>query len=120
MRRLVNVRAWVVLAALAVGSLIVWYYATHADDEGFRVSFLAELGGTIVGAAIGIPIALWANEASRKEEERIAAADQAKEAHERKTAVLQMIRTELAWKPRAHPNLWSQSESRRLHTLRHP
>jgi hypothetical protein len=60
-------------------------------DQAFCSDFLANLLATILGIAFGLPAALWLDRKARSRSER----ERKKEAHERITKIITVLRTEL-------------------------
>ena len=80
---------WLVIAVIAI--IPVWYFFSHICDSSFLDSSMGNWFATMIGAIIGIPIALWITRVQQKEQER----REAKRREERLHLFLERVKLEL-------------------------
>jgi hypothetical protein len=86
---------WAFITSLLVAS--AWLCFEYLPMSAFRDNFLGDWFATIIGAIVGIPIALWLSRKQQKEQEKQEQLVREQEALTHKGKILKLIRTELEY-----------------------
>ena len=84
---------WTAVAIIGIVPLV--YFLSHVSDTQFLREAMGDWFATMLGAIIGIPIALALSRWQQREQEKHARLMREEEALERRTKVLRLIRQEL-------------------------
>jgi hypothetical protein len=94
-RRIRSVVIWLPIITIAL--LPIGYSLCHVGTPGFLENFMGNWAATMIGAVIGIPIALWLSRRQQREQEKRELETQQQEAVARKAKILNLIRSELQY-----------------------
>ena len=94
MKNTVRIILWAFVIAITTWSIV--YFVGHYGDTGFRDGALGNLFATILGVAVGIPIALEVNRRQQDAQNASALALKTADENIRKRKVLTLIRSELS------------------------
>lgn len=94
MKNTVRIILWTFVIAITTWSIV--YFVGHYGDTGFRDGALGNLFATILGVAVGIPIALEVNRRQQDAQNASALALRTADENIHKRKVLTLIRSELS------------------------
>jgi hypothetical protein len=81
--------------AIALSFFVAWVCFECLPSSPLRDNFLGDALATVIGAIIGIPIALWLGRRQQKEQEERERQAEQRESAERKAKILRLIKREL-------------------------
>jgi hypothetical protein len=85
------------LPFVTIALIPIGYSLCHVNTPGFLENFMGNWAATMIGAVVGIPIALWMSRRQQREQERKDQETQQQEVIARKAKILNLIRSELQY-----------------------